>query len=286
MALAACRAASRGFRIKPMNPIARLVLAAVLVVVLPLPESEAQAPPGPRSDSILTADGLKRVGRVEPGGPSGFRFVPSDGSAAVPLGAGVEVTMDGPPPEAPSGPAPFSVQLGSSTRISGRFLGLDGSKIRLDGVLGRLPVEIDRKGAASVVQRPGEVQVFREGFETLDAARWSQGGSPEVVAEPRWSGASAPQAPGRRLVDHHPAGRSFGLRAVGDRVPGRGNASGLATGLPRPHFPQTGGGALDDPRGPGLGRAQPGRGNPGRAGVERPAPGPKARLAPPGDPVR
>ncbi len=79
--------------------------------------------------------------------------------------------------------------------MSGRFVGMDGSAIRLESLAGRSSLTIDRAGASAVVQRPGEVQIFRDGFESLDMDRWSQGGSPETISGPRLSGSHSLKLP-------------------------------------------------------------------------------------------
>src|SRR5262249_38912723 len=45
-------------------------------------------------------------------------------------------------------------------------------------------ITVARPGVQAVLQRPGEARVFADGFDRVDAARWSVTGKPEVVAEP------------------------------------------------------------------------------------------------------
>ena len=50
---------------------------------------------------------------------------------------------------------------------------------------------IARDGVSGVVQRTGEVQVLQDGFDALDAARWSRTGTPEIKGEKKRSGTGA-----------------------------------------------------------------------------------------------
>ena len=141
------------------------------------------------ADPILTErlerpDGSTVVGRVSGDRDSGFRFVPLDGSDSFDLGrsepAPISVRFERTGPEIATALPPFHVAIGRDQRISGRLRAIDPTTIRLDDGPGGTPVVILRVGASAIVQRAGEAQVLQEGFESLDAGRWSSVGSPSV----------------------------------------------------------------------------------------------------------
>ena len=89
-----------------------------------------------------------------------------------------------PAPTSLVSPPPFRVLIGESLRLSGSLRGITETGVRL-GLSWQAPeVTMPRPGVQAVVQRHGESRVLVDGFETLDASRWSITGKPEVVAEP------------------------------------------------------------------------------------------------------
>ncbi len=148
---------------------------------------QAQAPaavtkPG-RVETVELADGLKSIGQLVADPTSGVAFLRSGETVPIPLERVRSIKIEGPESDAPLGIPPFQVHLGNGNRISGKLLRLEGDKVRLDSGQGRLPWAVARSGITTIQQRPGEVQVLREGFETIDAGRWSQTGRPVVNAD-------------------------------------------------------------------------------------------------------
>ena len=192
----------------------------------------ADADKGPNTTRVETLDageGKKIVGKITGTPPQGFRFLPDGGGPALPLNNGAEVTITGPEPDRSSGSPPFQIMLNPWGRLSGRLSGLDASSIRLESSLKTASLRIDRAGTSALIQRPGEVQIFREGFEAPDANRWSQGGAPEFVTEPKLVGTHSLRLPAggssltSRLVEPLGSGRleiaffDDGTKSVGQR---------------------------------------------------------------------
>ncbi len=201
-------------------------LACPLALILGPGAAPAQAPVPirPRLESIARPDGQASYGRVAGDAGGGFRFEPMGGEPAVPLEKAGPVTIEGPPTDLASGYPPMRVLLGLDQQISGRLGSVGEDSIRLeDGPSGRAVV-VARSGAAALTQRPGEALVIQDGFEALDAERWSNVGEPEVVAEPHLAGSRSlalpaggsavtcrladPVASGRLEVAFHDPGRT------------------------------------------------------------------------------
>lgn len=169
---------------RTLRRITPAVLAAALLILGTAARAASQ---GPR-ERLETPEGEAIAGRLV-GSASGFVFVPEGEGTPLPLERARAITFEGPRPDRALGIPPFRVMLGPNGRISGRLAGLDGKTIRLaEGPDGQ-PLTMARDGARALLQRPGEAQVFRDGFETLDESRWgSLVGMPELAMEPRLVG--------------------------------------------------------------------------------------------------
>ncbi len=204
--------------------------AGPLALILGPVEAPGQAPMPvrPRLESIAGPNGQATYGRLAGDARKGFRFEPLGGEPAVPLEKAGPVTIEGPPTDVASGYPPMRVLLGLDQQISGRLGAVGADSIRLeDGPGGRTAV-IVRSGAAALTQRPGEALVIQDGFETLDAERWSHVGEPEVVAEPHLAGSRSLGLPAGgsavtcRLADPVPSGRlEVAFHDPGRSVPGQ-----------------------------------------------------------------
>jgi hypothetical protein len=150
---------------------AALAIAALAIVV--------QA----RAESLVRPGGQALTGTLTNGPGAQAAFQPAAGGPTAPLEAGAVVSFEGSKPAATAGLPPFRVDLGIGQRISGRLRSVDASTIRIDQAPSGAGVAIARVGAASIVQRPGEIQVLHDDFETLEQGRWSQVGDPELSAD-------------------------------------------------------------------------------------------------------
>jgi hypothetical protein len=140
------------------------------------------------SETLVSPDGRKISGRFQGDSANGFTFVPEGSSQAVPLEPRSVVVFDGPGPDPTAAFFPFRVELGLGQRISGRLGALDERGVLLTESSVGGPVNIARAGLSAVIQRPGEVQFFQEGFESIDGSRWTEVGDPDLVQQPREAG--------------------------------------------------------------------------------------------------
>ena len=147
-----------------------------------LAQTTAARPKVQRVETAEWPDGRRSTGRiaVDPAGRVGFIAVRS--TSFVPLERLGQVVFDGPGPDASTASPPFLVHLGLGERLSGRLVSLNSEVVVLDPGLGRPVRTILRSRCSAISQRPGEVQVLREGFETLDPNVWSQTGAPELTS--------------------------------------------------------------------------------------------------------
>jgi len=187
------------------------VVAAVLMTADRPPTCRGEIPPGVIVQ--VSRDGDRTTGRFEGDVKSGFRFQADGPGPSSPLEPGAEFVGPGKGPGAASGLPPFRLEFGRGERVAGR-LGLVGpAVVRLLGPAGERSLEVSRAGVRALVQRPGESQVLQDGFETLDPARWSVVGDPELVTEPRAAGAHSLRIPAggasltHRLAEPFASGR-------------------------------------------------------------------------------
>jgi hypothetical protein len=173
-----------------------VVTAAFLtwLATAPVASTAGESPP-PAAEWLETFGGPRTAGALRGNPAEGFRFVPSDGAAPTRLEPGMTVVFPARPPGPAAGPPPFRADLGLGQRLSGRLVAVTDAHVRLADMTGEGGLTIARGGVAALVQRPGETQVFQDGFESLDTARWSIVGEPDVTAKPRTAGAHALKVP-------------------------------------------------------------------------------------------
>lgn len=174
------------------------------------------APATPRAGGeALERPGVARVTGALGGDPGqGFRFTPdpAPGQPAGPvaLGPGMTISFEGKSPSAVAGLPPFRLDLGLGQRLSGRLIAVTKTDVRLGEMAGEGALTVARDGVLSVVQRPGESQVFHDGFETLDTARWVVVGEPEIVADPHAAESHALKVPAGGTSLTHRLDEPFG----------------------------------------------------------------------------
>ncbi len=126
-------------------------------------------------------DGQRIAGRIEGDVRSGFRFAPRGGGPPIALEPGAVIRREGQGqgpgpgalPAAPAGLPPFHLLVGEAARLSGSLRTLTGSEVRFAPAWQPGEVTMPRACLQAIVQRPGEARVLADGFETIDAARWS-----------------------------------------------------------------------------------------------------------------
>ncbi len=129
-------------------------------------------------------DGQRIAGRIEGDARSGFRFAPRGGGPPIALEPGAIVRREGQGqgpgpgsrPAAPAGLPPFHLLVGEAARLSGTLRTLTGSEVRFAPAWQPGEVTMPRACLQAIVQRPGEARVLADGFEAIDAARWSVAG--------------------------------------------------------------------------------------------------------------
>ena len=165
------------------------LLAIVLVAPVPAPGEEAGRPPAAaRSETLVRADAGRIAGKLAVRAEAGVEFLPEGAATPLPLEPGAVVAFEGPGPDPSSGFPPFQLHLGLGQRVSGRLGSVTESTIHLiDGPGGR-SISLPREAAQALLQRPGEAQVLRDGFEAIESKRWARTGDPEIVGEPRAEG--------------------------------------------------------------------------------------------------
>jgi hypothetical protein len=126
-------------------------------------------------------DGQRIAGRIDGDARSGFRFAPRGGGPPIALEPGAMIRREGQGqgpgpgarPAASAGLPPFHLLVGEAARLSGTLRTLTGSEVRFAPAWQPGEVTMPRACLQAIVQRPGEARVLADGFETIDAARWS-----------------------------------------------------------------------------------------------------------------
>lgn len=174
-----------------------LVLALALAMVAGEANARGDDPASdpPRVEWIEGDGGAKVPGRISGDPEKGYVFTPGSGGEAVPIEKAGAVTFEGPGPDASSATPPFRAELGPGQRISGRLGGVDDLAVRLEDGPGRKAITLSRAGVLALTQRPGEALVLQEGFEAIEASRWSIVGEPTVVVGPKLAGDRALRLP-------------------------------------------------------------------------------------------
>jgi hypothetical protein len=147
------------------------------------------------SETLVRPDGQRVVGKLQGDPVTGLVIVPTGSGTPVRVENGALLIFDGPEPDPTAPFPPFRVELGLGQRISGRLGTIDDRTVRLADSSAGGPVIMARPGVSAVIQRPGEVLVFQDGFETIDGSRWSVVGTPSLVDEPRAAGERGVQVP-------------------------------------------------------------------------------------------
>jgi hypothetical protein len=193
-----------------MAPRGRTFVAAIAWVFLGLTAGSR----GQTSvENLETPSGQHVDGWLEGDNRSGFRFRPRDPGTALALEAGSMIQANGSSADALAGLPPFRVLVGESLRLSGLIRSISESSVRVKLSWHGEEVVLPRPGVQSVIQRPGEARVLADGFDRLDASRWSIEGKASIVADPHLSEKSSLRlgADGasviHRLSEPLPAGR-------------------------------------------------------------------------------
>jgi hypothetical protein len=152
----------------------------VLVVTLAAGLARAQT----QVESLERADGQRLTGRLAGDRRTGFGFISSQSPTPLALEIGSTVHFSGSGPTSLISAPPFRVLIGESLRLTGSLRSITEKGVRLGLTWQTGEVTIPRPGVQAIVQRHGESRVLVDGFETLDATRWSITGKPELVAEP------------------------------------------------------------------------------------------------------
>ena len=187
-------------KIRPMSSRLRRIGFSLLVIVLPAPapapDGEPATPPAvARSETLVRADGGRIAGEAVGPGRGRLRVPPRGAATPLPLEPGAVVAFEGPGPDPSSGFPPFQLDLGLGQRVSGRLGSVTESTIHLDDGPGGRPIALPRDAARALLQRAGEAQVFRDGFEAIESERWARIGDPEIVDEPRTEGEHSLRVP-------------------------------------------------------------------------------------------
>jgi hypothetical protein len=167
--------------------------ASLLVLLIATAASAGQeggAPPKPEAagETLVRPDGRRVAGKLRGDAANGFVFVPDGSREPLALEPGSVLVFEGPGPDPRAGFFPFRVELGLGQRLSGRLGTVDSREVGLaDSSVGG-PLRIARPGVSAVIQRPGEVLVLQDGFETIDGTRWIEIGDPDLVDQPRVAG--------------------------------------------------------------------------------------------------
>lgn len=143
-------------------------------------------------ETLTTREGRTIQGRLK-SAADGFQFVSSAG-VATPLDGAATIAFDGTTPDPAQPILPFQVVFGINGRLSGRLIGVTDKEVRLAAPSGEVWT-IARSGARSITQLAGEAEVLHDGFESLDAKRWSTAGTPALSNERPAAGKSSLRLP-------------------------------------------------------------------------------------------
>jgi len=170
---------------RPWSPRRILAATAALAVVLAVPANRLLGQT--RVESLERPGGQRVQGRLTGDARSGFGFIPSDARALRALEPGSVVHFNGSGPDSLANTPPFRVLVGEALRLSGSIRGISPTTVRLGVSWQAAEVTLPRPGVQAVVQRTGESRILVDGFETLDATRWSISGKPVLVEQPHLS---------------------------------------------------------------------------------------------------
>jgi hypothetical protein len=159
------------------------IAASVVVLAVPADRVLGQS----SVESLERPGGERTQGRLTGDARSGFGFIPSGASSPRSLEPGCVVHFNGSGPDSLTNTPPFRVLIGETLRLSGSLRGITRTTVRMGLVWQAQEVTLPRPGVQAVVQRAGEARILVDGFETLDAARWSIDGKPSLVEQPHLS---------------------------------------------------------------------------------------------------
>jgi len=168
---------------------------------------------GASVEALESPSGKHALGSLEGDTRSGFRFRSRDSGTPAAIAPGSILHMDGFSQDSLVGLPPFRVVVGEMLRLSGMIRSINESRVMVKLSWQDEEVALPRPGVQSVIQRPGEARVLADGFERLDAARWSIEGKASISADPRFSDKSSLRLGGEgasvihRLAEPLPAGR-------------------------------------------------------------------------------
>jgi hypothetical protein len=148
-------------------------LAARLVLIVSGLSSLAGAEESKWVESIDMGDGARKPGRIVATREGDYAFKPDDGSAEIALEEPRVVEFESRRSKSDSGQGspPFRVLFGLDQQVSGRLISLDSDRIAFDFGGGAGSLSIRRRGAQALVQRPGEIEIFQDSFESLVETR-------------------------------------------------------------------------------------------------------------------
>lgn len=149
---------------------------------------------------IETGDGARLEGKLGGDARNGFHFTPRGGGTPLALETLRRIRFE---PVAPDRTRPlplFSVLLRPRGRIAGRLGSLDADHLRFEAGMNDSRLTIHRAGIKALIQRPGEALVLADGFETIDAKRWTITGQPESITEPVREGKRGLKLPAGKTI--------------------------------------------------------------------------------------
>ncbi len=156
----------------------------------------AQARADSPGDRLERPDTQPLQGRLAGDSRAGIVFVGEGGARPIALEPGWLVRTGGAEVEPGLGRPPYRALIGDSLRLSGVLASIGPRSVVFHLSQPGREITIARPGVQAVIQRPGEARVLREGFDRLDAARWTRTGSVTLVEAPSRTAPLALRVPG------------------------------------------------------------------------------------------
>ena len=195
-------------KIQDMKTTLRSLVPVILISLASVPAARSSDVAQPlRAEMLERPDGRRLPGKLTGDPRSGFRFDAAGAAAPIRLEPGSVVAFEGPGPDPTTAYPPFRVELGLGQRISGRLGAVDETLGPADRELGgRAGRPSPGRGSRRSIQRPGEVLVFQDGFETIDGTPLGpRCGDPDLVER-------APARPGEHSLRIPAGGTSLTCR--------------------------------------------------------------------------
>ena len=163
-------------------------IAGPLFLILAMAQVSSAGEAARPFETLFLPDGGKLNGRLklEPGANPVFQAELAQ--TPTPLEPGMVLLFEKIPIDNLAGVPPFRVELGREQQLSGRLEALTADRLILVDPIDNDKIVLNRGGVQSLIQRPGEVQVFQDGFETLDQSRWTTVGETSVDADLKEAG--------------------------------------------------------------------------------------------------